>query len=188
MRLTTVMPSIRNLLVTILGFFIYFMVIPPSAFADTYWSIGLSGGNEGINGFTLSIGDYGGIPVVIGRDGPQYGHVYEGDIPHHMNRPYEYPRNDYRQNQYRQNMSRSNPHLQNYTRPVAYQQNGSRQDQYRQSMSRPNPHIQNFNRPDQYQQNGSLQNQQRQNIDRQKREKQHQWEMSMMNKSMTFPR
>jgi hypothetical protein len=188
MRLTTVRPSIRNMLVTILGFFICFMIIPPSSFADPYWSIGLSGGSAGINGFTLSMGDNCGIPLFIERNGPRYGHAYEGGFPHHMNRPNGYHRNDNRQNQYRQNMSRPNPHVQNYNRPVAYQQNGSRQDQYRQSMSRPNPNIRNYNRPDQYQQNAPLQNQQRQNIDKQIREKQHKWEMSMMNKSMTFPR
>jgi hypothetical protein len=200
MRLTTVRPSIRNMLVTILGLFICFMVIPSSSFADPFWSIGISGGNGGINGFTLSIGDYGGIPVYIEQSGYPCGHAYDyyddhlrrdwrrndfrdGDIPHHMNRPNGYQRNDYRQNQYRQN-----PHVQSYNRPDTYQQNGSRQKQYSQSLSRPNQNIQNFNRPNGYQQNGSIQNQPRQNIDRQKREKQHKWEMSMMSKSMTFPR
>ena len=158
MRFTTVRPSVRNMLVTVLGLFTCFMVIPSSTLADPYWSIGLSGGHAGINGFTLSIGDYGGIPVFIDRDRPRYGHAYEGRSSHHMNRPNEYPRNDYRHNQYRQNMSR------------------------------PNPHVQNYNRPDAYRQDGSMQNQHGRNIDRQKREKQRQWEMRMMNTSMTSPR
>ena len=206
MRLTTVRPSIRNMHVTVLGLFICFMVIPSSSFADPYWSIGLSGGNAGINGFTLSIGDYGGIPVYIDQYGPPcgppcgYAYGYYDSYPryrnnfhhegysHHMSGPNGYRQNGPRQNQYNQGMSRPNQHNQNYNRPNGYQQNGPRQNQYNQSMSRPNQHNQNFNRPNGYQQNGSIQNQQRQNIDRQKREKQHQWEMRMMNTSMTFPR
>ena len=171
MRLTSVRPSIRNMLVTVLGLFICFMVIPSSSFADPYWSIGLSGGNAGINGFTLSIGDYGGIPVYIDQYGPPCGYAYG------YYDSYPRYRNNFPHKGYSHHMSG----------PNGYRQNGPRQNQYNQGMSRPNQHNQNYNRPNGYQQNGSIQNQQRQNIDRQKREKQHQWEMRMMNTSMTFP-
>lgn len=172
MRSTTFKPSIRNMLVTILGLFTCFMVIPSSSYADPFWSIGVSGGNEGINGFTLSMSDYGGIPVYVEQSRPPcrppYGHAY-----------------GYYNDHPRQHWGRGNYHHEGYpqhmSRPNGYPRNGYRQDQHNQGMSRPNQHNQTYNRPDAYQQNGSLQNQQRQNIDRQKREKQHQWEMSMMN-------
>ena len=206
MRSTTVRPSIRNMFFTILGLFISFIVIPSSSFADPFWSIGISGGNGGINGFTLSMGDYGGIPVYVEQSRPPcrppYGHAYgyyndhprqhwgrgnyhhEG-YPQHMSRPNGYPRNGYRQDQHNQGMSRPNQHNQTYNRPDAYQQNGSLQNQQRQTMSKPNQYAQNINRPNGYQQNNSRQNQQSQNISKPNREKQHQWEMRMMNTSMT---
>jgi hypothetical protein len=168
MRLTTIRPSTRNMFVTILGLFISFMVIPSSSFADPIWSIGLSGGSAGINGFTFSISDYSGIPVYINQDGPPCGQAY-GYYD-------DYPRRDGWRHGYREQV---NPYHMN--RPNGYPRNDYRQDQYRQNMDRPNPHNQNYNRPNGYQQNGSIQNHQVQNIDKQKREKQHLWEMSMMN-------
>ena len=121
MRSTTVKPSIRNMFFTILGLFICFMVIPSSSFADPFWSIGISGGNGGINGFTLSMGDYGGIPVYIDQSGPPGGHAY-----------------DYYDNHPRQHWGRDNLHHQgtpqHMNRPNGYQQNSYRQDQHYQGM------------------------------------------------------
>lgn len=194
MRLTTVSASIRNMLVTILGLFICFMVIPSSSFADPFWSIGISGGNGGINGFTLSIGDYGGIPVYIDQSGPPRGHAcdyydvhpkhhwgrenyHDEGIPHPMNRPHGY----------QQNSPRQNPHNQNYNRPDGYQQNGPRQNQHNQGMSRPDGYRQNGYRQTQSGQDMGRQNKNMQNISRPNRDRQHQWEMSMMNEGMSRP-
>jgi hypothetical protein len=170
MRFTTVRPSISNMLITIMKLFICFMVIPSSSFADPFWSIGISGGNGGINGFTLSIGDYGGIPIYIEQDGPPCGHSYGYYDDHPGGYYHNYPRPNWRGNNFHHE---GNPHPMNGQN--GYQQNGLG----------PNPHNQHFNSPNGFQQNGYRQNQQMQNIDKQKRETQHQWEMSMMNKGMS---
>jgi hypothetical protein len=170
MSLPTVRSSIGNMFVTILGLFMCFMVIPSSSFADPFWSIGISGGNEGINGLTLSISDYGGIPVYSDQSGPPRGHAYgyyddhpkqqwgranhhDEGMPHPMNRPHGYQQNGYRQDQ----------HNQNYNRPDAHQPNGDRQTHYGQDMGRQNKNMQNMARPN--------------------RDRQHQWEKGMMNNS-----
>ena len=53
---------------------------PPPAFADTQWNVGISGGNGGITGFNLSIGEYYRVPerevVVVHKRG-----IAEEELP-----------------------------------------------------------------------------------------------------------
>jgi hypothetical protein len=54
-----------------LGFFLILMAWPAASFAGTQWDVGVSGGNHGIDGFHLSIGDYYDVPereVVVVHD------------------------------------------------------------------------------------------------------------------------
>lgn len=178
MRPTNARPLSRNMLVTIPGLFLCFMVIPTSSFADPFWSIGVSGGNAGINGFTLSISDYCGgyygIPVYMNHYGPPCGpacgyyYGYPRRYYHNYPGPY-WGRNNY----HREGRP---PHHMNG--PNGYQQDGPR----------PNSHNQNYNRPNGHQQDGPRQSRQMQNTSRTNRDRQHQWEMSMMNRGMNSPR
>jgi hypothetical protein len=65
---------------TIIGFSMCFMTISLPSFADAQWSVGISGGSEGINGFSLSIGEYYRVPerevLVIHERG-----IYEEELP-----------------------------------------------------------------------------------------------------------
>jgi hypothetical protein len=80
MRPTIVRPSFRTMFATIMGFSMCFMTISLPSFADTQWNVGISGGNEGINGFSLSIGEYYGVPerevAIIHERG-----IYEEELP-----------------------------------------------------------------------------------------------------------
>ncbi len=44
------------------GFFVFLMAASTPSFAATQWSVGVSGGDEGIRSFNLSIGDYYHVP------------------------------------------------------------------------------------------------------------------------------
>ncbi len=80
MRSINLRPLSRNMVARIMGLSMCFMTISLPSFADAQWSVGLSGGNEGINGFSLSIGEYYRVPerevVVIHERG-----IYEEELP-----------------------------------------------------------------------------------------------------------
>jgi hypothetical protein len=65
---------------TIMGFSICFMTISLPSFADTPWNMGISVGSHGIDSFSLSVGEYYGVPerevVVIHERG-----IYEEELP-----------------------------------------------------------------------------------------------------------
>ena len=77
MRTTNIRPSFRY---TFTGLFLLFMAVSSPSFAQTEWNVGISGGSEGIDGFSLSIGEYYGVPesevVVIHERG-----IYEEELP-----------------------------------------------------------------------------------------------------------
>lgn len=53
----------RNVMqLSITGFLVCLLAIPLSAIADTQWNVGVSGGNNGIEGFYISIGNYFNVP------------------------------------------------------------------------------------------------------------------------------
>ncbi len=46
----------------VLSVSIFFIPIPTPGFAETQWNVGVTGGNQGIEGFNLSIGEYYKVP------------------------------------------------------------------------------------------------------------------------------
>lgn len=179
MRSAKVKTHARNILFIIPGLFICFMIFPSSALADPYWSIGISGGSAGINGFTFSFSDFCGIPVHYAPPcGQAYGYYdsypkYQNNFQregckHQMNRPDGPPRNDSKHDKYKQNLNRTNSHNQNFSRPDGFKRNTPGMKQYSQNMPRPDQGNRCFSRPD--------------------REKQRQWEARMMNTVVTLPR
>lgn len=62
MRSTRTWASFGNRLATTLGCLVCFLAIPWPAIAETSWSVGVSGGNNGIEGFNISIGNYYHVP------------------------------------------------------------------------------------------------------------------------------
>jgi hypothetical protein len=77
MDTTNARPSIRYIHIVC---FLSFMAVSSPSFAGTQWDVGISGGSEGIDGFTLSIGEYYGVParevIVIHDRG-----IYEEELP-----------------------------------------------------------------------------------------------------------
>lgn len=77
MDTTNARPSIRYM---IIGCFLSSMTVSSPSFAETEWNVGISGGSEGIDGFTLSIGEYYGVSAreifVIHERG-----IYEEELP-----------------------------------------------------------------------------------------------------------
>ena len=60
-----------RILLIIIGCFLCFITATFPVVAETQWGLGLSGGNEGITGFNLSVGNYYRVPereVLIVRD------------------------------------------------------------------------------------------------------------------------
>jgi hypothetical protein len=80
MRPTNEWPPSMNMVAMIIGFAMFFMTISLPSFADTSWNVGISGGSHGIDGFSLSIGDYYQVPerevAVIHERG-----IYEEELP-----------------------------------------------------------------------------------------------------------
>ncbi|MCE5275847.1 MAG: hypothetical protein ABFD70_11190 [Syntrophaceae bacterium] len=71
MRSTIARPLSGNMIAAIMGFSLCFMTVSLPSFAATQWNVGISGGNEGIDGFSLSIGEYYRVPereVVVIHD------------------------------------------------------------------------------------------------------------------------
>jgi hypothetical protein len=54
--------SVKGILSIMSGFFVFLIAASPPSFAATQWNVGVSGGNEGISSFNLSIGDYYHVP------------------------------------------------------------------------------------------------------------------------------
>jgi hypothetical protein len=72
--------SLKNILSIISGFFVFLIVASTPSFAANQWNVGVSGGDEGIRSFHLSIGEYYRVPerevVVIHERG-----IYEEELP-----------------------------------------------------------------------------------------------------------
>ncbi len=199
MRRTMVGQQRMTVPLAILGLFVSVVAAPSPAFAETFWSFGFSGGSAGINGFTLSISDYCGgscgIPVIVDRYGPPYGNAY-GSYHNHPRRDWRrhdahgvgFPRHMNRPDGHHRDYSRDHHYDQRFSRPNGYQQNHAGMNRSNQGMTRPNSHSQNFGRPERYQDKGPHHDRQGQDMAMQKREKQRQWETSMMNRGMNFPR
>jgi hypothetical protein len=63
--------SVKGILSIMSGFFVFLIAASTPSFAATQWSVGVSGGDEGIRSFNLSIGDYYHVPereVVVVHD------------------------------------------------------------------------------------------------------------------------
>ncbi|HOO39723.1 MAG TPA: hypothetical protein PK350_08400 [Deltaproteobacteria bacterium] len=68
MYTTNAGPSIRYMFI---GCLLSFMAAASPSLAETEWNVGISGGDQGIDGFTFSIGEYYGVPereVVVIHD------------------------------------------------------------------------------------------------------------------------
>ncbi len=71
MRSRNIMFSVKAFLSIMSGFFVFLIAASTPSFAATQWSVGVSGGDEGIRSFNLSIGDYYHVPereVVVVHD------------------------------------------------------------------------------------------------------------------------
>jgi hypothetical protein len=72
--------SHKGILTIMSGFFVFLIAASTPSFAATQWSVGVSGGDEGIRSFNLSIGDYYHVPerevVVVHERG-----IQEEEVP-----------------------------------------------------------------------------------------------------------
>lgn len=70
----------KGILFIISGFFVFLVADPTPSLAETQWSVGVSGGDEDIRSFHLSIGDYYHVPerevVIVHSRG-----IYEEELP-----------------------------------------------------------------------------------------------------------
>jgi hypothetical protein len=80
MRSKNIEFSLKGILSIMAGFFVFLITASTPSFADTSWNVGVSGGDEGIRSFQLSIGEYYHVPerevVVIHERG-----IHEEELP-----------------------------------------------------------------------------------------------------------
>jgi hypothetical protein len=72
--------SLKGILSIMSGFFMFLMAASPPSFATTQWNVGVSGGDEGIRSFHLSIGEYYHVPereVVVAHERG----IHEEELP-----------------------------------------------------------------------------------------------------------
>jgi hypothetical protein len=80
MRSENVWFSLKGILFIVSGFFVFLMAPSSPCLGATQWDVGVSGGDEGLRSFHLSIGEYYHVP-----GGWQRGDLRDADIVNQVN-------------------------------------------------------------------------------------------------------